>query len=509
MTAKDLFSLTRTKPDGRIGLGFGVVLYVLIVCLFVGLYVSGVIKRTPKMETGVKIATPSSDKVRRGGNPVDQPLILNNSLDEVPVTSSQNSSLDDEFRKATLAANEARANAQPANDPTEGWIPKVHPKDIIADDQGQDQGQGQWQGKLTTDPLYHRNNPHGMYGPNGQPGNYSPNTQSGNFNTFNRNNFNGYYGPNNEARAEEGKFYYVDSLTALTNLPPAAEPANRSGFATHHFLPRGYKIPVILLHPINTSVGALPVELAIAKDVEFNGKIQLPFGWKVMATAQGGANHKVNVKVNMILDPLGREYPINGMILDTGMEAGYDGYPLESPLLVQLLPIAQTAIQAFLAAEQDVMTQQSVVPSGGGTVVANTQQYTLDAKNQMLTGASSVLTGILERKADELAKLYPEGDLVPRGTLGYVLITSPLDLNLGVIGGSQKFLTKEESSPTPYNISIKDQQTYTGTPGRNSMGQLTNPTQGASLNGLAPQTPALSSPLLPNTTANPPQKGLE
>ena len=132
------------------------------------------------------------------------------------------------------------------------------------------------------------------------------------------------------------------------------------------------------------------------------------------------------------------------MILDTGMEAGYDGYPLESPLLVQLLPIAQTAIQAFLAAEQDVMTQQSVVPSGGGTVVANTQQYTLDAKNQMLTGASSVLTGILERKADELAKLYPEGDLVPRGTLGYVLITSPLDLNLGVIGGSQKFLTKEE-----------------------------------------------------------------
>ena len=84
MTAKELFSLTRTKPDGRLGLGFGVVLYVLIVCLFVGLYVSGVIKRTPKMETGVKIATPSSDKVRRGGNPVDQPLILNNSLDDVP-----------------------------------------------------------------------------------------------------------------------------------------------------------------------------------------------------------------------------------------------------------------------------------------------------------------------------------------------------------------------------------------------------------------------------------------
>ena len=188
-----------------------------------------------------------------------------------------------------------------------GGSPKFIPRILLQTTRGRDRTRDKANGRANSRQLLciTEATDMGCTAPNGQPGNYGPNTQSGNFNTFNRNNFNGYYGPNNEARAEEGKFYYVDSLTALTNLPPAAEPANRSGFATHHFLPRGYKIPVILLNPINTSVGALPVELAIAKDVEFNGKIQLPFGWKVMATAQGGANHKVNVKVNMILDPLG------------------------------------------------------------------------------------------------------------------------------------------------------------------------------------------------------------
>jgi len=521
MTAKELFSLTRTKQDGRLGWGFGVILYVGIGCLLVGLYVSGVIKRTPKRETGIIIATPNSDRVRRGGTPVEKPLILRDSIDDVPVNSTQNSSLDDQYRQATLAANDARAKEKATNDLSDGWVPKVHPRDMVADDlqmdQGPNQGKGQWQGKITTDPMFRRsssngrnganspneNNAHsnGRVGPNSS-GDYGLNSQSGDFS--------GYYGPNNAARPEDAKFYYVDELLTLKDAPQSGA-TNRTGFATHHFLPRGYKIPIILLNKINTSVGALPVELAIAKDIEFNGKLQLPFGWKVMATAQGSANHKVNVRVNMILDPLGREYPISGMILNTDDEAGFDGYPLESPLLAQLMPIAETGIAAFLNAEKDVLTQQTLVGSAGTTLVANSQQYSLDAKNTLLTGASSVLTGIMERKADELAKLYPEGDLVPRGTLGYILLTSPLDLNLGVIGGSQQFLSKEEASPTPYSISIKDQQTYTGTPSRNSMGQLMNQIQGASqgINNLVPPNPLQSTPVLPNTTANPNQKGLE
>jgi hypothetical protein len=513
MTAKEIFSPTRTKQDGRLGLGFGVILYTGIGCLLVGLYVSGVIRWTPKRETGIKIATPNSDRVRRGGTPVEQALILKDSMDDVPVNSMQNSSLDDQYRQAMLAANDAKAKEKATNDPSDGWIPRVHPRDLVADDmqtdQGPNQGTGQWQGKITTDPMFRRTGSNGRInaqsngrvGPNSS-GNYGPSNASGNFS--------GYYGPNNDARPEDAKFYYVDELLTLKDAPQSGA-TNRTGFATHHFLPRGYKIPIILLNKINTSVGALPVELAIAKDVEFNGKLQLPFGWKVMATAQGSANHKVNVRVNMILDPLGREYPISGMILNTDDEAGFDGYPLESPLLAQLMPIAETGIAAFLNAEKDVLTQQTLVGSAGTTLVANSQQYSLDAKNTLLTGASSVLTGIMERKADELAKLYPEGDLVPRGTLGYILLTSPLDLNLGVIGGSQQFLSKEEASPTPYSISIKDQQTYTGTPSRNSMGQLMNQIQGASqgINSLAPPNPLQSTPVLPSTTANPNQKGLE
>ena len=104
MTAKELFSLTRTKQDGRLGLGFGVILYVGIGCLLVGLYVSGVIKRTPKRETGIIIATPNSDRVRRGGTPVEKPLILRDSIDDVPVNSTQNSSLDDQIQASHVGS---------------------------------------------------------------------------------------------------------------------------------------------------------------------------------------------------------------------------------------------------------------------------------------------------------------------------------------------------------------------------------------------------------------------
>ena len=53
--------------------------------------------------------------------------------------------------------------------------------------------------------------------------------------------------------------------------------------------------------------------MAVAKDVEWNGRLQIPFGWRIFGTASAGTGVKVNVRANMILDPVGKQYPITGL----------------------------------------------------------------------------------------------------------------------------------------------------------------------------------------------------
>jgi hypothetical protein len=69
-----------------------------------------------------------------------------------------------------------------------------------------------------------------------------------------------------------------------------------------------------------------------------------------------------------------------------------------------------------------------------------------------------VLSGIMADKAKELNNLYPQGTIVPRGTLGWALLTAPLDLTLGKEGGSTDFLDKLEANPVPNIITLSQQQ---------------------------------------------------
>jgi len=61
-------------------------------------------------------------------------------------------------------------------------------------------------------------------------------------------------------------------------------------------------------------------------------------------------------------------------------------------------------------------------------------------------------------KAKELNALYPQGTVVPRGTLGWALLTAPLDLTLGKEGGSTDFLDKQDANPAPNVITLSQQQ---------------------------------------------------
>ncbi|ODU24967.1 MAG: hypothetical protein ABS95_01245 [Verrucomicrobia bacterium SCN 57-15] len=414
MTFKELFSLTRTNAQGKPALGFGAVLLVMGVMIGGGLYAIKVLRLPEKRDSSVKFSTPNSQSTRRGlGSPVEQPLLLK---DELPDTRRRPlKNLEDLYRQreqeqATNQPAQTNPATKSAND-NGGWIPKIDPRRMPSD-------RTPGNGKLTTALL-----------------------QSS---------------ANEISNAES--YHYASTLLLFTNAPEPAAKSKTNGFEIKNFLPRGHKIPIILLSRINTSVGAMPVEMAVAKDVLFNGSLQLPFGWHLIGTASQGPNHKVNVRVNTIIDPQGKEYPIHAMALSLEQEPGFDGYPLESPLMLELLPLASTTVQTFMDALKDVTTQQSIVPTGTSPIVGNQQTYVLNAKSKLLDGTAQVLSGIMADKAKELNQLYPSGSLVPRGTLGWALLTAPLDLTLGKEGGSAEFLDKDDASPTPNIITLSQQQ---------------------------------------------------
>ena len=415
MKFKELFSLTRTNAQGKPALGFGVILLVMAIMIGGGLYLIRVVRLPQRRDPSVKFSTPNSQSTRRGlGSPVEQPLLLK---DELPDTRKRPlKNLEDLYRqreKETQLAT-TNADAKPADDSAlRGWIPKIDPRRMPVD-------RTPGNGKLTTALLQ-----------SGDKANEVSNAES---------------------------YRYVSTLLLFTNAPEPAAKGKTNGFEIKKFLPRGHKIPLILLSRINTSVGAMPVELAVAKDVMFNGRLQLPFGWHLTGTASQGPNHKVNVRVNTIIDPQGKEYPIHAMVLSLEQEPGFDGYPLESPLMLELLPLASTTVQTFMDALKDVTTQQSIVPTGSSPIVGEQQTYVLNAKSKLLDGTAQVLSGIMAEKAKELNQLYPSGSLVPRGTLGWALLTAPLDLTLGKEGGSAEFLDKNDADPTPNIITLSQQQ---------------------------------------------------
>ena len=414
-------SFTRTTPQGRKGLGFGVILIVTGGVILGGLYAMHVIRLPQRKDPTVKVNTPSSQSTRRGaGSPSEQPLLLKNQLPEThrrPGKSLDGLYWQYEQEQATnqAAAANPEKKAKPAATGLEDWIPRVDPKHLPA--------LRSPNGKLTADPVRIGS---------------AEDSSAG-------------------SKADQETYLFAGQLLLFTNVPAAAK-AKKTGYEVKKFLPRGQKIPVILLSKINTSVGSMPVEMAVAKDVEFNGKLQLPFGWRLMGTANQGPNHKVNVRVNTIIDPQGKEYPITAMVLSLEQEPGFDGYATESPLMLELLPLASTTVKTFMDALKNVTTQQSTVSTGDSTVVGSQQTYALDAKSKMLDGTAQMLSGIMADKAKELNSLYPQGTIVPRGTLGWALLTAPLDLTFGKEGGSKEFLDQHEANPAPNIITLSQQQ---------------------------------------------------
>jgi|GEM_PF-2243190 hypothetical protein len=199
-----------------------------------------------------------------------------------------------------------------------------------------------------------------------------------------------------------------------------------TGFDTNDFLPRGTIFPVYILSTVQTVNQEDMVVMAVAENVIFQHKIQLPFGTRLLGTA-GGSNFedRVMIDVDTILYPDGRELPISGFLKDASdLSSGVRGYYIPQPFAIQMTPFVAEFIDLWTQATAQRFSSEHISSNGGTT-------YT-----SALSNASDLINQQANKIQTRLDRRYIEKVVVPIGTKAYVSLRSPLDLTKAHIAGS-------------------------------------------------------------------------
>jgi len=221
--------------------------------------------------------------------------------------------------------------------------------------------------------------------------------------------------------------------------PPGGSRPRPSGFETKKFLPRGAVIPVYVLSMIKTGNMEDMVEMGVAKNVVFNGKVQLPFGTRILGSAAGaGDGDRIAVNVDTILFPNGDELPISATVKDMDRGPGIRGYYIPQPLWLQMLPYVNNFLAAYLNTLQKTITTDVTYVTPNGMTVTQQQQTSdlSDAQTQLLSSASQSLQQATLVTMQELNKLYKPYLVVPPGTPAFVQLRQATDLTRRRVNGS-------------------------------------------------------------------------
>ena len=225
-----------------------------------------------------------------------------------------------------------------------------------------------------------------------------------------------------------------------TNNPTApAAVAVPSGFETKQFLPRGAIIPVYVLSMIKTGNLEDIVELGVAKNVVAFGKIQLPFGTRILgSSSQEGDGDRIAVNIDTILFPNGDELPISGIVKGTDKGPGIKAYYIPQPLWMQLLPYVNNFIAAYLNSLQNTIVQPITVTDSSGQTATYENQVSdsFDPQTQLVTSAAQALQQATVETMRSLNNLYKPYLVVPPGTPAFVQLRQATDLTRRRVNGS-------------------------------------------------------------------------
>ena len=228
--------------------------------------------------------------------------------------------------------------------------------------------------------------------------------------------------------------------------PPVAEAPKPSGFQTNHFLPLGQEIPVIFTDKVLTLDLEGLVRLQVEGDVVFNGRLQIPHGTFLYATAsKKNVADRVALTVHTIVWRDGSQSSLSGIAKDPDGQPGVIGYyvprPAEADALGYLTPVAL----GFIEAQKSTMTTQQI--GAGGTIQNAQQANPYNFRNEMLGAGQAGLQDQLRRKQDELDRRYQSYVEIRAGSTAVVQLTSAVDLNARSDGAAKRPTTAATNAP--------------------------------------------------------------
>jgi hypothetical protein len=213
-------------------------------------------------------------------------------------------------------------------------------------------------------------------------------------------------------------------------------PAGRAGGAIDPSLaivPRGTLVEVYLLTTVDTSNPAAVLQLGAARPLVFHRRRLLPFGTRFLGRLVGGPmRDRLNLGIDTILYPDGRELPIraaaveadeDGGSLRPGIAARY--YP--PPAWVELAPYVSDVITGYLGLLESRASSPVAVGLGGLSL----QTAASEPRTALYQASAQAIQDFAQARLKELGQRYASFYLVPAGTACWLQLESDLDLGAG------------------------------------------------------------------------------
>lgn len=226
-----------------------------------------------------------------------------------------------------------------------------------------------------------------------------------------------------------------------------------TGFETKHFLAIGELIPVYFMNAVESNEQSSLIELAVAENVIFNHRVQIPFGRKIFVT--GGAKvirDRMFITGGLMLDDHGNEGRVVGEMLDPRDETvGVHGY-WRSMVLPKIFPYVNRFSALYLAALQD--RQANPDSAGIGSLSSTSHDLALKEASKAISDAGDSLQKVIDQRYEDY--LY-----VPKGTFAYLRLTQSCDVTMSPPGAlsSQTEQPKAVATATKEALALGDART--------------------------------------------------
>lgn len=215
----------------------------------------------------------------------------------------------------------------------------------------------------------------------------------------------------------------AQSSRATATAPTSASPYSKSFRSPAvRFLPRGERIPVYVLNTVESGKTSGFVELGVARNIYFNGRLVLPFGFRFLGVAaDDGKGQRMKINVDSIRDRTGLEVAASAYAEDSAGRVGVPAYYYAPPLLTQMAPLLASFLQSY---------SQAVANSKGYTVIqladGVSQVKPAETRSQMLEASTKAIGDFLSQQVTELQDRNPAYLAVYAGTPAYIRLSSAL-----------------------------------------------------------------------------------